>query len=116
MNTLIMRHPAQRRILTVLVAAQILSGAGLAAGITVGAQLAQDMLAKDMLGITSAAGLPAALFTIGSALAAVLVAPQATGDVLEVAIGTGRNLPHYPADVRLTGLDLSPDTPIRGRR
>lgn len=36
------------------------------------------------------------------------VCPQATGDVLEVAIGTGLNLPHYPADVRLTGLDLSP--------
>jgi ubiquinone/menaquinone biosynthesis C-methylase UbiE len=33
---------------------------------------------------------------------------QARGEVLEVAIGTGRNLPHYPADVRLTGLDLSP--------
>jgi ubiquinone/menaquinone biosynthesis C-methylase UbiE len=36
------------------------------------------------------------------------VCPQATGDVLEVAVGTGLNLPHYPADVRLTGLDLSP--------
>ena len=33
---------------------------------------------------------------------------QARGEVLEVAIGTGRNLPYYPADVRLTGLDLSP--------
>jgi MFS family permease len=69
MDTLITRHPAQRRILTVLVAAQILSGAGLAAGITVGA-----LLAQDMLGATSAAGLPAALFTIGSALAALLIA------------------------------------------
>jgi ubiquinone/menaquinone biosynthesis C-methylase UbiE len=36
------------------------------------------------------------------------VCPQATGDVLEVAVGTGLNLPHYPPDVRLTGLDLSP--------
>ena len=34
---------------------------------------------------------------------------QATGDTLEVAIGTGLNLPYYPKDVRLTGLDLSPD-------
>ncbi|MDS1269059.1 MFS transporter [Lipingzhangella sp. LS1_29] len=61
-------HPAQRRILTVLVAAQVLSGAGLAAGITVGA-----LLAQDMLGATSLAGLPSALFTIGSAAAAVAV-------------------------------------------
>lgn len=34
---------------------------------------------------------------------------QATGDTLEVAIGTGLNLPHYPAEVRLMGLDLSPE-------
>lgn len=32
---------------------------------------------------------------------------QATGEVLEVAVGTGLNLPLYPADVELTGLDLS---------
>lgn len=34
---------------------------------------------------------------------------QAIGDTLEVAIGTGLNLGHYPADVRLTGVDLSPE-------
>lgn len=34
---------------------------------------------------------------------------QARGDTLEVAIGTGLNLPHYPSEVRLTGVDLSPD-------
>jgi ubiquinone/menaquinone biosynthesis C-methylase UbiE len=34
---------------------------------------------------------------------------QATGDTLEVAIGTGLNLPHYPADVRLVGIDLTPE-------
>jgi ubiquinone/menaquinone biosynthesis C-methylase UbiE len=34
---------------------------------------------------------------------------KATGDTLEVAIGTGLNLPHYPLDVRLTGVDLSPE-------
>ncbi|SDP76194.1 Ubiquinone/menaquinone biosynthesis C-methylase UbiE [Actinopolyspora xinjiangensis] len=31
----------------------------------------------------------------------------AEGDVLEVAIGTGLNLDHYPAGIRLTGVDLS---------
>ena len=34
---------------------------------------------------------------------------QATGATLEVAIGTGLNLGHYAADVRLIGLDLSPE-------
>jgi ubiquinone/menaquinone biosynthesis C-methylase UbiE len=33
---------------------------------------------------------------------------RARGRVLEVAIGTGRNLPSYPADVTLTGIELSP--------
>ena len=36
------------------------------------------------------------------------VCSQARGDVLEIAVGTGRNLPHYPTDVRLTGIELSP--------
>jgi ubiquinone/menaquinone biosynthesis C-methylase UbiE len=36
------------------------------------------------------------------------VCSQATGDVLEVAIGTGLNLQYYPPDVTLTGLDFSP--------
>lgn len=33
------------------------------------------------------------------------VCSRASGDVLEVAIGTGRDLPFYPPDIRLTGLD-----------
>ncbi len=36
------------------------------------------------------------------------VCSQAAGDTLEVAVGTGLNLPLYPAGVRLTGIDLSP--------
>ncbi|MER5508820.1 MFS transporter [Streptomyces sp. NPDC002766] len=62
------RPEAQRRVLAALVSSQILSGAGLAAGVTVGA-----LLAQDMLGSTDLAGLPSALFTAGSALAAVAV-------------------------------------------
>ncbi|MEV7069099.1 MFS transporter [Streptomyces collinus] len=62
------RSQTQRRILIVLVTSQVLSGAGLAAGITVGA-----LLAQDMLGSTGLAGLPSALFTAGSALAAVAI-------------------------------------------
>ncbi|CAL9666998.1 Riboflavin transporter RfnT [Streptomyces sp. enrichment culture] len=58
----------QKRILTVLLISQILSGAGLAAGITVGA-----LLYQDMLGSTTLAGLPSALLTGGSALAAVAI-------------------------------------------
>ncbi|CAA0082646.1 Riboflavin transporter RfnT [Mycolicibacterium vanbaalenii] len=55
----------QKRTLRVLVAAQIFSGAGLAAGVTVGA-----LLAQEMFGSTGMAGIPSALFTIGSAAAA----------------------------------------------
>jgi ubiquinone/menaquinone biosynthesis C-methylase UbiE len=36
------------------------------------------------------------------------VCSQARGEVLEIAIGTGRNLPYYPEGVRLTGVELSP--------
>jgi len=35
------------------------------------------------------------------------VCSQAQGDVLELAVGTGRNLRFYPNDVRLTGIELS---------
>lgn len=36
------------------------------------------------------------------------VCSQAHGDVLDVAVGTGRNLAFYPDGVRLTGIDFSP--------
>lgn len=36
------------------------------------------------------------------------IGDRARGRVLEVAVGTGRNLSHYPADATLTGIELSP--------
>lgn len=57
--------PLYRRTLRVLLVSQVLAGAGLAAGITVGA-----LLAEDMVGSKGSAGVPAALFTLGSAAAA----------------------------------------------
>lgn len=62
------RETLYRRTLIVVVASQVFGGAGLAAGITVGALLAEEMLGTDTL-----AGLPAALFTLGSALTAFTV-------------------------------------------
>ena len=36
------------------------------------------------------------------------VCARAEGDVLEIAVGTGRNLPHYPDGIRLTGIEFVP--------
>ena len=55
-----------RRTIRVLLLSQTLAGAGLAAGMTVGA-----LLAEDMVGSTGSAGVPAALLTLGSAAAAL---------------------------------------------
>jgi ubiquinone/menaquinone biosynthesis C-methylase UbiE len=44
------------------------------------------------------------------------VCGRARGDVLELGIGTGRNIPFYPGEVRLTGIDLSPATLEVARR
>lgn len=57
-----------KRTLIILVISQIFGGAGLAAGVTVGA-----LLAQDMLGIEGFAGVPAALITLGAATSALLV-------------------------------------------
>lgn len=43
------------------------------------------------------------------------VTSWARGDVLEIGIGTGRNLSLYPAGVRLTGIDLSDEMLERAR-
>ncbi|WP_033664072.1 MFS transporter [Bacillus cereus] len=57
-----------KRTLIIVSISQMFGGAGLAAGITVGALLAQQMLGTDAL-----AGLPTAMFTMGSAGAAFIV-------------------------------------------
>ncbi|WP_256757725.1 MFS transporter [Cohnella sp. WQ 127256] len=57
-----------KRSLLIVVLSQIFGGAGLAAGVTVGA-----LLAQDMLGTESITGVPTALFTLGSAVAALLI-------------------------------------------
>jgi ubiquinone/menaquinone biosynthesis C-methylase UbiE len=41
---------------------------------------------------------------------------RAEGEVLEIAAGTARNLPHFPAEARLTGVELSPRMAELGRR
>ncbi|MFB6499345.1 MFS transporter [Bacillus haynesii] len=57
-----------KRVLIIVSLSQIFGGAGLAAGITVGA-----LLAKQMLGTDAFSGVPSALFTLGSAGAAFVV-------------------------------------------
>ncbi|MBY4605468.1 MULTISPECIES: MFS transporter [Bacillus] len=57
-----------KRTLFVVSISQIFGGAGLAAGVTVGALIAQQMLGTDAF-----AGLPSALFTLGSAGSALVV-------------------------------------------
>ncbi|MGG4198026.1 MFS transporter [Peribacillus frigoritolerans] len=57
-----------KRTLIIISISQIFGGAGLAAGVTVGALLAQKMLGTDAF-----AGVPSGLFTLGSAGAALIV-------------------------------------------
>jgi len=79
-----LRHALYRRSLAVVVCSQVFGGAGLAAGVTVGALLAQQMVGGDAI-----AGLPAALFTLGSALTAFGVGSvtQRSGRRLGLASG-----------------------------
>ncbi|AJD90163.1 MFS transporter [Jeotgalibacillus malaysiensis] len=78
------RTQLYKRTLWVVVLSQIFGGAGLAAGITVGALLAQDMLGTD-----SYAGLPVALFTLGSAGAALLVGRLSQKAGRRIGLGAG---------------------------
>ncbi|TKV60476.1 MFS transporter [Nakamurella flava] len=74
----------QRRTLWIVVASQILGGAGLAAGVTVGALLAEQVLGSDGL-----AGLPSALFTLGSAATAYLVGRLSQRRSRRIGLATG---------------------------
>ncbi len=38
-----------------------------------------------------------------------------TGAALDAGVGTGRNMPYYPAGLRVTGIDLSPSMLARAR-
>lgn len=44
------------------------------------------------------------------------VCSKAAGRTLELAVGTGLNLPHYPAEIELVGIDLSPAMLERAHR
>ena len=44
------------------------------------------------------------------------VCERAKGEVLELAAGTARNLPFYSADVRVTGVELSPEMAELGKQ
>jgi MFS family permease len=67
-NDVDLQEHLYKRTLTVVLVSQVFGGAGLAAGVTVGA-----LLARQMLGGDGYAGLPTALFTLGSAATALLV-------------------------------------------
>jgi ubiquinone/menaquinone biosynthesis C-methylase UbiE/predicted ester cyclase len=43
------------------------------------------------------------------------VGERVEGDVLDLAAGTARNLPYFPAGARLTGIELSPEMAALGR-
>jgi len=73
-----------RRVLIVVSISQIFGGAGLAAGITVGALLAQQMLGTDAY-----AGVPSALFTLGSAGAALIVGKLSQRYGRRIGLSTG---------------------------
>jgi len=73
-----------KRVLIVVSLSQVFGGAGLAAGITVGALLAQQMLGTDAY-----AGVPSALFTLGSAGAAFIVGKLSQRYGRRIGLSTG---------------------------
>ncbi|QDZ95474.1 MFS transporter [Bacillus altitudinis] len=73
-----------RRVLFVVSLSQIFGGAGIAAGITVGA-----ILAQQMLGTEAYAGVPIALFTLGSAGSAFIVGKLSQRYGRRIGLSTG---------------------------
>ncbi|PAC95411.1 MFS transporter [Bacillus paralicheniformis] len=73
-----------KKVLIVVSISQIFGGAGLAAGITVGALIAQQMLGTDAY-----AGVPTALFTLGSAGAALFVGRLSQHYGRRIGLATG---------------------------
>ncbi|HFU7080499.1 MFS transporter [Bacillus cereus] len=73
-----------KRTLIIVSISQMFGGAGLAAGITVGALLAQQMLGTDAF-----AGLPTAMFTLGSALTAFIVGKLSQRYGRRIGLATG---------------------------
>ncbi|EJS67064.1 MFS transporter [Bacillus cereus] len=73
-----------KRTLLIVSISQMFGGAGLAAGITVGALLAQQMLGTDAY-----AGLPTAMFTLGSAIAAFIVGKLSQRYGRRIGLATG---------------------------
>lgn len=73
-----------RRTLLIVVVSQAFGGAGLAAGISVGALIAQDMLGGEAL-----AGVPAACFTLGAAITAFVVGKITQARGRRIGLGAG---------------------------
>lgn len=73
-----------RRTLGVVAVSQVFAGLGLAAGVTVSA-----LLAEDMLGSTGLAGLPSAFFTLGAAIASFVIGrlSQRSGRRIGLSLG-----------------------------
>jgi MFS family permease len=107
--------PIRRRLLRILIAAQVLGGLGQAAGGAAGA-----LLARDVAGTDAAAGLPLSLLVAGSALAAIPISglsrsagrrpglatallAGAAGAALCVLAGAAENLPLLLAGCLLFG-------------
>lgn len=73
-----------KRTLIIVVISQMFGGAGLAAGVTVGA-----LLAEEMLGTNAFAGIPSALFTLGAAGTAFMVGRLSNSFGRRIGLATG---------------------------